>query len=160
MKKIFFILVSLGVLAGYGQVDIKKSGLSTGGGSATVGNTTLTYAVGEVAVQENTQGNIHLSEGFIGPDILSAVGIEDYTELTGIAIYPNPVDTYLNLELPAEQDYEIYLFDINGKQILQTGTNGSNTKQLDLSHLQTAVYMLIVVDRNARKQKIIKIQKN
>jgi len=160
MKTTVLLFFLLACSLSYGQVNMKKSGISTGGGSATAGNTTLTYAIGEVAVQENTQGNIHISEGFIGPDILSAVGIEDYTELSGVAVYPNPVETYLQIELPAEQDYEIYLFDLNGKQILQTGTNGSSTKQLNLEHLQTAVYMLIVVDRKNQKQKILKIQKN
>lgn len=153
------MLVGLSLLTGYGQVDIKKSGLSSGGGSATVGNMQVIYTVGEVAVQENTQGNDHLSEGFIGTDILTAVDIEDYTELNGIAIYPNPVDTYLQIELPVEQDYEIYLFDLNGKQILQTGIDGNRYKQLNLSDLKTAVYMLIVVDRKNQKRKIIKIQK-
>ena len=159
LKTNFLFLFLLTLTLGYGQVNIKKNSISTAGGSATVGNTSLTYAIGEVAVQENTQGNIHLSEGFIGPDIISAVGIEDYGELSGIGVYPNPVDTYLNIELSSAIDYEIYLYDINGKQLLYTGSTGETRKQLDFSTYKRAVYMLIVVDRKNHKRKIIKIQK-
>jgi len=160
MKTPVLLFFLLACSLSYGQVNIKKSSISIGGGSATAGNTTLTFAIGEVAVQENTQGNIHISEGFIGPDILSAVGIEDYTALNGTGIYPNPVDTYLQIELPAKQNYEIYLFDLNGKQILGSETDGDNQKQLNLSHLPVATYVLIIVDRKNKQRKIIKIQKN
>ena len=160
LKKTILILVLLSLVAGYGQVNIKKSNVSTGGGSATVGNTTLTYAIGEVSVREDTQGNTHLSEGFIGPDILTAVGIENYGELTGIEVYPNPVDTYLNLELPDTARYEIYLYELTGQQLLSVDTADDTRLQLNLSLYPPAVYMLMVVDRNNKKSKIIKIQKN
>ena len=158
-KTIILVLFLLSLSMSYGQVNIKKNSISTAGGSATVGNTSLTYAIGEVAMQENTQGNTHLSEGFIGPDILAAVGIEDYGELSGIGVYPNPVDSYLNIELSSAIDYEIYLYDISGKQLLNTVSTGNTRKQLDFSTYKRAVYMLIVVDRKNHKRKIIKIQK-
>jgi len=142
----------------YGQIAVKKSCISTSGGSYTNGNTTVTYAVGEVAVQENTQGNIHISEGFIGPDLLVATGIEDYGELYGINAFPNPVKDHLQIELPDEQNYEISLFDLSGKDLKNIFIEQSEY-QLQMSHLPSGMYLLVVIDRINKQAKIIKIQK-
>lgn len=154
----FILLFASGL--SYGQIHLKKSNLSSAGGSTENGTTHIIYSVGEVAVQENTQGNTHLSEGFIGPDIITAVGIEDYTELTGIFTYPNPVETFLNIELPENKDYEIYLYNLNGQQLLKTKTSGLKNKQLNLSAYPSTIYMLIIIDRKMKKTKIIKIEKS
>ncbi len=149
---IFFILVSAA-----GQTVIKKSSLSTAGDSQTAGNTTVVYAIGEVAIQEQTQGNISVSEGFVGPD-LSVLGIEDYGDLNGIEVYPNPVEDIFTVSLSANRSYEFYLYDINGKQIW-VKNGDKQTQQFNIENLQSAVYLLVIVDRNHQKKKIVKLQK-
>ncbi len=158
MKKIISIISILIVGFAYGQTTVKKSCISTSGGSHINGNVSLTYTVGEVAIQEKTQGNIQLSEGFITPDIYTTTGIEAYGELYGIQIYPNPVQTDLQIKLPAYQTFEIYLFDLNGKKI--TGTQTDKTiYSLNLTDLPASIYMLIIVDRNYKQYKSFKINK-
>ncbi len=142
----------------YGQTAVKKSCISTSGGSYTNGNMTIIYAIGEVAVQENSQGNIHISEGFIAPDILTATGIEDYRELYGVRVFPNPVKDDLQIELPDEQNYEIRLFDLSGKELKNIFIEQSEY-QLQMSHLPSGMYLLVVIDRINKQAKIIKIQK-
>ena len=157
MKKYLTIIAFFILLSGFGQTAIKKSSLSTAGGSHTTGSTTVIYALGEVAIQEHTQGNVSVSEGFIGPD-LQALGIEDYGVLEGIQVYPNPVRDIFTVSLPANQSYEYYLYDLNGKQIwAKTGI--SETEQFNIARLHTAMYVLVVIDRDHQRKKIIKLQK-
>ena len=157
MKKYITIIAFFILVSGFGQTDIKKSSLSTAGGSHTTGSTTVIYALGEVAIQEHTQGNILVSEGFIGPD-LRALGIEDYGILEGIRVYPNPVQDVFTVSLPENKAYEYYLYDLNGKQIwAKTGNN--ETEQFNIARLHTAMYVLVVIDRDHQRKKIIKLQK-
>ena len=158
MKKTLLFIILLVSCFVFGQTSLKKSAISTAGGSHTNGNTTLIFTIGEIAVQEQTQGNIHLSEGFIGHDIQVLTGIEYYSELQGINVYPNPVLTDLYIELPNNQNYEIRLFDITGKELIRKQSLDKN-KSLNLSALPANVYMLVIIDRIHRQIKSIKIQK-
>lgn len=144
---------------GYSQIDVKKSSISTGGGSTTVGTTQIIYSIGEVAVQEHTQGTTHLSEGFIGPDLAEALGITDYGILSGISVYPNPVTNRFNISLPQSGSYEFYLYDLQGKQIFFRQVNDTQ-QNFDISRLTAAGYLLIVIDRENKLKKTFKIIKN
>ncbi len=158
MKNLLTIIALLTISFGFGQTAIKKSSISTGGGTASVGNTTIIYTLGELAIQENTVGAVHLSEGFIGPDLM-ALGVEDYGQLQGVNIYPNPVQTDLNISLPEHNNYELYLYDLNGKQLINITIENENQSVLDLSLQKTGMYLLIIVDRNNKKTTTIKVQK-
>ncbi len=157
MNKYISIIIFFILFSGFGQTTVKKSSLSTAGGSQNAGNTTVIYAVGEVAVQEQSQGNILLSEGFIGPD-LSVLGIEDYGTLEGISVFPNPVKDVFTVSLPENQSYEFYLYDLNGKQI-KAKTGNHKTEQFNIARLNPAIYVLVIIDRNNQRKKIIKLQK-
>jgi len=158
MKKYITIILMLFGILSFGQTAVKKSSVSTGGGSATVGNTTVTYAIGEVAVQEATQGNTAVSEGFIGPDILASLGVAEYGVLQGVSVYPNPVKDIFTVKLSGTGTYEYYLYDLNGKQLL-TRTADEDTEQFNISNLRTAVYVLVVIDRKNKRKKIVRLQK-
>jgi hypothetical protein len=159
MKKIITLLVLLTISFSFGQTTIKKSSISSGGGIVTQGNTTVLYTIGEVAVQENTVGTVHLSEGFIGPGMAALLDIEDYTQLQGINAYPNPVQTDLNISLPEYNNYELYLYDLNGKQLISTNIEDDNQTILNLSSQKTGMYLLIIIDRKNKKSTSLKIQK-
>jgi len=156
--KYFYSFIAIFVFSlGFAQTTIKKSNISTDGGSYTVGTTQVVYTVGEVAVQENTAGTSLVSEGFIGPDIVQALGVADYTELQNISVYPIPVDTDLNIELPNHIDYKVYLYDLNGKQLVHFNINNSYT--IDMSDYTAGVYLLIIIDEQHKSMKQIKVEK-
>ena len=140
------------------QTAIKKSSLSTDGGSAVNGNFTVTYTVGELAVREVKQGNTSLSEGFITPDISVALKAEDYGELRGVSIFPNPVKDILHISWPFKNKYEIHLFDITGKEVFERTDNTSNST-LNLSGYPKGIYLLGIVDRENKKIRTFKVQK-
>jgi len=159
MKKLLTILAILTISFSFGQTAIKKSSLSSGGGVVTQGNLTMLYTVGEIAVQENTVGTVHLSEGFIGPDMTALLGIEDYTELEGVKAFPNPVQDNLNVSLSDYNNYEIHLFDLNGKELMTVNIEDAIETQLNLSQLRTGMYIMTIIDRDNKQAKTLKIQK-
>ncbi len=86
------------------------------------------------------------------------VNISDYDSLKSILIYPNPVQTDLQIQLPANRTYEIRLFDLNGKQLIHRKT-GDITCSINLSNLPASTYLLLIIDRSNRQAKTLKIQK-
>jgi len=146
-------------VTGYGQTSLRKSSLSAGGGSATVGNTYMVYALGEIGTNEADQGNMHLSEGFVGPDFAALLGIEDYSRLEGVKIFPNPVRDILKIKTDDYGTYEIHLFDITGKEVTSQNITDSNYGQVQVGHLKTGYYLFSIIDREHKKSLTIKLQK-
>ncbi len=159
MKYILSLIALMTLNFGFSQLAIEKSSLSTAGGTATSGTMKMVYTIGEVAVQEVDEKTLHLSEGFIGVDTKEALGIKDYAELEGLNIYPNPVKDNLRITLPGYDGYEIHLFDLTGKQLLNKTIEDENRFVYNMSNFKTGVYILSVVDRKNKKAKTIKIQK-
>ncbi len=143
---ILFLLVSIT----YGQTQIKKSSISTGGGSATVGTITVISAIGEVAVQEQTQGNIHISEGFIGADLITTSSVEHFAQLTGVRIFPNPATDFVGLHFQNTANYNIAVYDLTGKLIFQQQTDKTDYK-IKVKNYSRGVYMLVVKDTKNKK---------
>ncbi len=158
MKKILIIISIFTFTWASAQVEVRKSSLSTGGGSSNVGTTHLVFTVGEIAVQEHTQSSVHLSEGFIGPDIAQLLDIEDYASLEGVHVFPNPVKDMLRVDLPDQEgNYSVYLFDLQGKILLSKSVDSDF--QLNMSTYPTAVYLLSIIDYRQKRKSIIKVQK-
>jgi hypothetical protein len=61
-------------------------------------------------------------------------------------VYPNPATDKLNVQMPANEQYELVLVDINGRLLQETNFN--NQTQLDLSIYQSGVYILRISDKN------------
>ncbi len=155
---IFIGLLTTGLC--FSQTEVKKSSISTGGGSKTVANTKIIYTVGEVVVQESKQGTTQISEGFIGLDMVvsKALGLDKYGTLWGVKAYPNPVSDILSVDLAKTTNCELCLYDITGKLILQKSVS-SYPAQINVSGLKPGVYLLSIIDRKNHKYKNIKIQK-
>jgi hypothetical protein len=73
-----------------------------------------------------------------------------------VKVYPNPANDIIDISLPQQENVEISIFDIQGRKILTSELDMEDTA-LDISHLQTGIYMLRlkVADKIAIK-KIIK----
>jgi hypothetical protein len=74
-----------------------------------------------------------------------------------MAVFPNPVNTLLILEIDNPIDFEYRLHDITGKLIRQGDVLGERT-EIDFSALAPAVYLLSVI-YNERKLRIFQIVK-
>ena len=55
--------------------------------------------------------------------------------------------------------YNLFIYDMNGKLILQETINGKSNKVIDVSTYSTGVYLLHIVDKYHQTIKVFKIQK-
>ncbi|NPA46625.1 MAG: T9SS type A sorting domain-containing protein [Chlorobi bacterium] len=158
MKKLLLITILVFPFLLSAQTEIRKSSLAPVGGTVSSGNLAMIHAGGELANRETGSGTLHLSEGFIGPDLAAIMDVEDYTRLEGVRIYPNPVRDFLRIGLPDDGAYEIHLYALNGKEIYRTQTNG-NAYKMDMRRLEPGMYLLVVIDRENHSYTSYKIQK-
>ena len=157
MRNLAIVLFFISLTA-FSQTAIKKSSIDSGGASVTNGNTTIIYTVGEVVIQEETVGNIHLSEGFIGKDIQKALGVSNFELFNEFKIYPNPTSDYVNIIFNKSSNYEISITDLNGKRINHFKSKKlSNT--INISKLSAGIYLIVLKDTKAKKYNSIKLIK-
>ncbi len=151
MKKQLIVLTAFFMsMFGFSQTVIEKSSIDSGGANATVGTTTLLYTIGEAVVQENSNGSIHISEGFISAEVLDVLEISDYTELLGVSIYPNPTIDYVKINFLNNDVHLITLFDFSGKQLGVFQSGNGHLFSLDMQKYSSGMYLVLV--RNTQKQ--------
>ena len=144
----------------YGQTAIKQSSLAPGGGTVVVGSQQLLYTVGESFVSEKDVNNLHLSEGFINPAILNSLGLDDHNKLSGVTIFPVPVHNQLNINLGKAGNYDVYLLDMTGKQILLHHLLDQSKLILNATAVKSGNYLLVIVRLPSKSyyvQKIVKL---
>jgi hypothetical protein len=79
-----------------------------------------------------------------------------FPESAVIALYPNPTNGMVTLELPAQDGAVAHIYDAQGKLIL-TVANAKNGEQFDLSKLTTGVYTFRVTLNNLTHiEKVVK----
>lgn len=61
-----------------------------------------------------------------------------------IAVFPNPVNQYLNIKLPEVSDASVRVFDSSGRLLLSETYNYSATIQLNVEQLSEGAYTLLV----------------
>lgn len=120
------------------------------GGTASGNGGTLTYTVGQIAAQNNSDGTTSISEGVQQPYEIQTIGIDNYPGITLNAIlYPNPTQGNLQLVMSQEQlemvngQWLMKVFDANGKYLLSKQIDGETTL-LDLSPYATGTYYINV----------------
>jgi hypothetical protein len=158
MKVNITIIVLFFVELGFAQLTMEKSSIDSGGGISSSGTIEMVSTIGEMAIQEATSSNFHISEGFINPDILNSLGVTTYGVLTQVSVYPNPTVDFVHIEFENSGTYEIVLTDLNGRQLFQQAKQASNF-QVDLSKYEGAAYLLMVKNKTTRNYNIFKIIK-
>ena len=99
--------------------------------------------------------NIRLAIHYMGNDsfvlmmdnfvIEGTLGVTNYNSLE-MSLYPNPVDqNYVTIETPISGSKEIEVFDLLGKKVIDVN---SSSNQLDISQLNSGVYMVRVTVGN------------
>ena len=158
MKIFTILLLLLFGIQGFSQTAIKKSSISSGGNLSMVNNTRVIFSIGETAVQENTQGSTHVSEGFIGPDLRQSLGITDEVLFSDFKVFPNPSTDIIHINFTQSSDYTMQISDMNGKILLVKNTNQPDNT-LDISSLARGMYLLLLKDTAKHAYNILKIEK-
>ena len=141
LRIVFSSFFVLNGLAAFAQSDVVPAG-----GTATGEGGTVTFSVGQIAVQSNEEGSIILSEGVQQPYEIQTIGIDNYPGITLSAmVYPNPTRGNVQLTMSNVQlEGEVRVFDTNGKLLFVKKIEGETTEIL-MSDLAAGTYFVNVV---------------
>ncbi len=161
MKTVFILLIFILLyFVSDAQTAIKKDCISTGGAITVSGSKKMIMTVGELATGERDAGTLHLSEGFINPDIQLITGTDEtYRNMAGVSVYPNPAKNFVFIEGKTVGEYELYVFDNSSKLVLQKKLNNLQSVQIDISGFPSGEYLLIIKDESKKEYKSFRIIK-
>ncbi|AUC82530.1 M28 family metallopeptidase [Lacinutrix sp. Bg11-31] len=116
-----------------------------------VNQTFTATANGNYKVEINSGSCTETSECYA----ISTLSVESFNA-EDFKIFPNPVKTILNIELPQFNKAELSILNINGQVVLEQAIEETSTK-LKLSTLNNGIYFLTLkIDGKEINQKIIK----
>ncbi len=123
--------------------------ISSGGDHAAGEQVTLSWSIGELAIETFQASDSWLTQGFHqgGLDIINSYEALplDYE----ISVFPNPVQDFLTLqgtfEDPSQMGYRI--FDFQGRLLAEKQLDGKNTI-ISFGGLEPSVYFIKVIQKN------------
>ena len=149
MKQRTTLIIFLLCVAG---ATFAQSAIVPVGGDAQSNSGSVSYTVGQIAVQTsaNSNGSVSSAEGVQQPYEIQAVGVDNYPQIAlNAVVYPNPTEDLAQLQL---NGFEIpagglraILYDGKGKQ-LQTLTVTDDLTSFQIGHYATGTYYLELRD--------------
>ena len=138
----FSLFIVLNGVAALAQSDIVPMG-----GTATGDGGTVTFTIGQIAVQSYGEGGTTISEGVQQPYEIQIIGIDNYPSITlNAMVYPNPTLGNVQLTMNNVQlEGEVKVFDINGKYLFSKKIEGETT-MIPMSNLAAGTYFVNVLD--------------
>jgi aminopeptidase N len=87
------------------------------------------------------------------------MNVNEYTDLTDISVYPNPVSYLLNIDISGMQIQFAGIYDIRGKLVLSSShTNSKGILTIDMKDLSSGTYLLkAVIDNKVLIKKVTKL---
>lgn len=92
----------------------------------------------------------------IGADEIGRGGNKQTSPSLGFAVYPNPSQGKLNLNLPGDGNWNIQLLDLNGRSVLSS--EGVGQVKFDLSQLPKGLYLVQISNSTKHYQKKLMLQ--
>ncbi len=163
MKTIYVLLLTVAIIGTAQAQSLSQTVMANSGATISGTSNTLSFTLGEPVIGAISNGAA-LGQGFwLGAIEGVVLSNEDFSFEVSTAVYPNPVSNYLNISFTEMlgETFEVMLFDMQGKQLLQQEIEASNAAHtLSLSALSTGNYVLKVVQDSTKKSKSFKIIKN
>ena len=131
----------------FGITAFAQSDIVPTGGTATGNGGTVTYTIGQIAVQSYGEGGTSISEGVQQPYEIQTIGIDNYPGITlNAMVYPNPTLGNVQLTMNNVQlEGEVRVFDLNGKFLFSKKIEGETT-MIPMAALATGTYFVNVLD--------------
>ena len=149
MKKQLFLISGILLMA---AAVCAQSAIVPVGGDAQSNGGSVSYTVGQIAVQtsSNSTGSVSVAEGVQQPYEIMTVGVNNYPQITlNAMVYPNPTENIAQLQL---NGFEIpvgglhaTLYDGNGK-LLQNIPVTDDLTTFQIGHYATGTYYLELRD--------------
>jgi hypothetical protein len=163
MKTIRMISYFMGVLLvlplGLSSQSLTPQVISNAGGTFSNSGIKMSWTLGETAVAHITTSGGAITEGFHQPSLqVIAPGSSD---AIAIKIAPNPVQSTLNVQIPAsnQSEWVATLTDASGRVLLRKTRLQTGNTELDLSNYPEGVYFLGLQDSGNRAQQTFKVVK-
>ena len=145
LLSLFFVIVCM--------FSFAQNALVPTGGEATGNAGSVSYTIGQIAVQTVANSNASVSEGVQQPFEIQTVGVDNYPQITLDAkVYPNPTADKLTLSIGSSvvethgcASLRAALFNNNGQHIRTLNVAGAQT-DIDMTDLSSGTYYLRVTD--------------
>ena len=132
------------------------------GTQSQVGNTIVTWTVGEPLTETLSASGNTITQGFHQPRYVLIALDEPLIAELGIKVYPNPTSDHVFMDIEREEESEltVELIDMTGR-ILSTRKSILMQDQLrfDLSQVAKGYYFLRVIQANGHMFKAYKVDK-
>ncbi len=134
--------------------DYNTSGQQPAGNTSIAGGLFISDEVvpGTLAMMGVGQGTPN--DQLFGVELTSTVGVDE-NSLLGFNIYPNPAHGKVNIETAIQGEKLVVVYDILGKQVINTVLAGN---ELNISALKTGVYTVSVTQNDATVTKKLIVQ--
>lgn len=150
MKRQHFLLIALCI--GFFMFGAAQSAIVPVGGDAQSSAGSVSYTVGQIAVQTvtNSNGSISAAEGVQQPYEIQAVGVDDYPQIVlDAVVYPNPTENQARLQLNGfeltNDGLQAHLFDSRGRLLQIIPVTGDLTT-FQIGQYATGTYFLELRD--------------
>ena len=130
-----------------GATAFSQSAIVPMGGDIEGSGITISYTIGQIAVQSYGEGSTSISEGVQQPYEIQTIGIDNYPGITlNTMVYPNPTLGNVQLTMNNVQfEGEVRVFDLNGKFLFSKKIEGETTV-IPMSDLATGTYFVNVLN--------------
>lgn len=135
--------------------------LSVSGGLFSSQSLSIEFAIGDIATETLSTGELILTQGFIQPDFAIPSNINYNISDLEFRVYPNPASQFINIafnNIKPSNKYTIQISDLNGRLVKQIKTDKLIHK-IDISELQPGTYIIRVKNNNLFILKSLKLQK-
>ena len=154
MKKLIIILL----ISSIGQAQsISKQVIGAAGKTQSMGNSKLSWTVGEPVVGLMTAGGNQLGNGYYPALNLQALSVEDNILDVQLRVYPNPTSQSLYVSHPEQNSFGITIVDLNGKLLYKGSIN--KDEPLDVSNYTQGMYLVTIENKASNKKNTYKIIK-
>jgi len=158
MKQLLAYLLIFTVVALNAQT-VDKAIVTSVGGSVSNTDVTIGFTIGEPIVGLVHNG-ISIDQGFWAASQILVIPESPEEDLSGILVYPNPVEEELTIFTNNIEIYGITLFAMDGRRVLKQKVESIQLEhKINLSHLSKGMYVLRLFVEGDNKRKLFKVIK-
>ncbi|PLW99071.1 MAG: hypothetical protein C0594_17515 [Marinilabiliales bacterium] len=127
MQKIYYLLFLFIFALGLQAQNVDQSVLAPGGDYFEGSQASISQTIGEVVTETFTGSSVINTQGFQQTSFTLVSVFSSEQESIILSVYPNPVVENLYVESNDVEKLQLFLYDMNGKEIFRTTTSGSKT---------------------------------
>ncbi len=145
MKKIMFSAIACLFISGVVMAQsLSPEVIASSGDYYESGGTSLSWTLGEIAIETLDNGSNILTQGF-HQTMLIPVSVPDDNVLQ-LRVYPNPTSDKIIISTgTTANNLELQLFDVQGRQLTNKKLAGANN-ELNLQNLSKGIYILRITE--------------